>query len=174
MASSMSYIIGYVAMRVLSGMTWVNGKPSKSHRKGWEIIKNPPILFLTLKHQKTIDTPLFLQSGNVEKVLDFVNIKDEKERLLFVVYLISCFIPDIPHVILTVHGDKGAAKTTLFKIGKELIDPSALKILTFPKDNTELVQKLSHHYYAAFDNVSKLSEWQSDALCRACTRRRIQ
>lgn len=137
--------------------------------QGWEIVKNTPILFKKYKHQKSIDTPPFLQKSDVKKALEFVNIKDEKDKLLFVVYLISCFIPDIPHVIAVVHGDKGAAKSTLFKIVKELVDPSTLKILTFPKDNTELVQKLSHHYYAGFDNVTKLSDWQSDALCRACT-----
>ncbi len=146
-----------------------NWEAVKINSQGWDIIKNPPILFVMHKHQKGIVQSHLSQKGDVMKVLEFINIKDKKERLLFVVYLISCFIPDIPHIILTVHGDKGAAKSTLFKIVKELVDPSIQKILTFPKDNTELIQILSHHHYAAFDNVSRLSDWQSDALCRACT-----
>jgi len=148
-----------------------NWETVKITPQGWEVVKNPPILFKKHKHQKANDAVLIPDCTNegTKKVLNFVNIKDEKERLLFMVYLVSCFIPDIPHVIPVLHGEKGAAKSTLFKIVKELVDPSTLRLATFPKDNTELVQKLSHHHFIGFDNVSKLSDWQSDALCRACT-----
>lgn len=135
----------------------------------FEVIETSPILFKTYKHQKPLGTPHLSKTNSISKILHFINIKDEKHRLLFLVLLVSYFIPDIPHPILTLHGEKGAAKTTTFKIVKALVDPSTLQILTFPRDNTELIQKLSHHYYAPFDNVTKLSEWQSDALCRAVT-----
>ncbi len=159
-----------------------NGIAVKIDGNGWEIIRNPPILFKSYKHQKSHSTAQIApfqdcskckmhhcKGGHVKRILDFVNLNDEKDRLLFVVYLISCFIPNIPHPIPVLHGDKGSSKSTVFKFLKELIDPSVLRILTFPKDNTEMVQKLDHHHFAPFDNVTTLSEWQSDALCRACT-----
>jgi len=159
-----------------------DGIAVKIGEKGWEVVKNPPILFKSYKHQKTHSLAQILpyqdccrcrmqqcKGEHVKRILDFVNLNDEKERLLFVVYLISCFIPDIPHPIPVLHGDKGSSKSTVFKFLKEIIDPSVLRIMTFPKDNTELVQKLDHHHFAPFDNVTTLSEWQSDALCRACT-----
>lgn len=146
-----------------------NWEAIKITSQGWDIIKNPPTLFKRYKHQKSHDQSQISPKGEVRKVLNFINIRDEKERLLFLVYLVSCFVPNIPHVIPVLHGEKGAAKSTLFKIVKELLDPSSLQLATFPRDNTELVQKLSHHYFIGFDNVSYLSDWQSDALCRACT-----
>jgi len=146
-----------------------NWEAVKITGESYEIVENPPILFRTYKHQKPLGTPHLSQTNNIIRVLEFVNIKDHNHMLLFLVLLVSYFIPDIPHPVLTLHGEKGAAKTTTFKIVKALVDPSTLQILTFPRDNTELIQKLSHHYYAPFDNVTKLSEWQSDALCRAVT-----
>lgn len=81
----------------------------------------------------------------------------------------TCFIPNIPHPIPEAHGDHGSAKSTAFKFLKQLIDPSIFKILNLPKDIQALVQNLDHHYFAPFDNITTLSDSQSDALCRACT-----
>ena len=44
-----------------------------------------------------------------------------------------------------------------------------LKTLSFPRDVNQLIQQLSHNYVAYYDNISKLSEWSSDELCRAVT-----
>ncbi|NJD03823.1 MAG: hypothetical protein FIA99_14765 [Ruminiclostridium sp.] len=135
----------------------------------WEFVKEPPILFRRQTHQKSHDSGKIKQNGDVTKVLKYVNIESENEQLLFLVYLISCFVPEIPHPIPVLYGDKGSSKTTALKMVKEIVDPSVLQIISFPHNNTELVQKLYHHYLAPFDNIADLSEGQSDALCRACT-----
>ncbi|MFA5393619.1 MAG: DUF3854 domain-containing protein [Candidatus Ratteibacteria bacterium] len=134
--------------------------------EGWEAIDAPPILFKRHTHQMAQVLPV--KGGDVKQVLRFVNLKP-KQDLLFVVYLISCFLPDIPHPIPVLYGEKGSAKTTTFKLIKKLVDPSAVETLTFPRDLNELVQQISHHWWAGFDNVSALPEWVSDALCRAVT-----
>lgn len=36
-------------------------------------------------------------------------------------------------------------------------------------DERELAIQLAHNYAPFFDNISGLSQWQSDALCRAAT-----
>jgi hypothetical protein len=50
-----------------------------------------------------------------------------------------------------------------------LVDPSKIETLSLPHDRTELVQQLSHHYAPAYDNISEMPPWISDALCRAVT-----
>jgi len=110
-----------------------NWQAVKITAQGREVVKNPPILFKKHKHQKPIDASQISPSGDVKKVLRFVNIKDEKERLLFVVSLVSYFIPDIPHVILVLHGEKGATKNHFTQINKKLIDPSIIEGLSIPK-----------------------------------------
>lgn len=146
----------------------------KITKENWEIIKNPPILFKRYSHQKnngingingTLRTPI----EAAKKLLSFVRVSDEKDKLLFVVSVISYFIPDIPHVNLILHGEKGATKTTTHKLIKKLIDPSVLEILSLPKDKSEFIQQLDHHYYAPYDNISWLQDWHSDLFCRAIT-----
>ena len=101
--------------------------------------------------------------------MNLLNIRDEHNRLLLKCYIIGLFIPEVPKPILMLHGEQGSAKSTLQELVKMLIDPSIIRTLAFPKDNNELVQKLSHNFISYFDNVSDIRDWISDQLCRAVT-----
>jgi len=133
---------------------------------GWTIESEPPILFRRYPSQLPLTEPA--QTGDPWKLLDYVNIR-EKDRLLFMVYIVALLIPDIPHPILILHGPQGSTKTTLMTFCKDLIDPSAIGVGTLPRDERELIQVLDHSYLNYFDNVSSLNDWTSDALCRATT-----
>lgn len=144
-----------------------DGKTIVIDKTGWRLETNPPIIFRNFKHHKNQVIPS--NEGDATKLLDFVNIKDDEKRLILLVWVISCFIPDFPHPILCIHGPQGSAKTTLCKILKELIDPSQLDVASFPGKEAELIQQLSHNWCMAYDNVSYISGEQSDILCRAVT-----
>lgn len=58
---------------------------------------------------------------------------DPNDQLLFRSYIITLFIPDIPHVILLLKGVKGAAKSILETEIKRIIDPSEIELLILPK-----------------------------------------
>lgn len=131
----------------------------------WEIVTEPPVLFRRHTHQQPQVDPE--PGGDLTTVLHFVNLRDASQELLLLVYLVSCLVPDIPHPVPVLHGPQGAAKTTLFRILRRLVDPSATESLSFPRDVTELVQQMSHHWMPLYDNVSGLPVWASDALCRA-------
>ncbi len=134
---------------------------------GWEIIPAPPILFRRYSHQQAQIHPQ--QGGDAKRVYEFLNLKDDQQKLLLIVYLVSCFIPDFPHPILAVNGAQGSGKSMLSKIFRKLIDPSAIEVSSFPKEPKELAQLLAHHWCVFFDNVSFLSQWTSDLLCKAVT-----
>lgn len=104
-----------------------------------------------------------------EKFLKLFNFQSKKDILLFSVYLISLFIPEIPKVILIIRGTGGGAKTTTFRMIKEIVDPSSVDTFSFPKQINDLVQTLDHLYVNFFDNVSFISDEVSDLLCRAVT-----
>lgn len=133
----------------------------------WQLVQQPPTLFKRYNHQEAQVEPQ--RGGSVHDVLPFVNITDPQEQLLFLVSLVSCFIPGFPHVILNIYGENGSAKTTIFKIMRRLIDPSKTEVRSFPKEKNELTQELSHQWFIPYDNISYLSEDLSDALCRAVT-----
>ena len=134
---------------------------------GWQVIENPPILFVRYDHHAPQIEPI--RGGDVHQVFDFVAVNGDGPRLLLLVYLVACFIPNIPHPVPVLHGPQGSGKSSAFRILRRLVDPSAVEILSFPRDNNELVQNLSHHWAALFDNVSALQGWESDTLCRAVT-----
>jgi hypothetical protein len=134
---------------------------------GWEIVTEPPILFRRFAHQSPQVTPN--PDGSIEALKDFLNLANPEQELLLFVYLVTCFLPDIPHPIPVLYGPQGASKTTLARILRRFIDPSAVEVLSLPMNINDLVQQLSHHWFAFFDNVTGMPGWVSDALCRAVT-----
>lgn len=135
--------------------------------EGWQIINNPPVIFRRYSHQQPQVDPV--SGGDVKKLLEFVNVQNEDQKVLLLVWLVACFIPDFPHPIPNIFGAQGSAKTLLAKLLRKLIDPSLIEAATFPKDINEFVQVLAHHSCIFFDNVSLLSNSNSDALCKAVT-----
>ena len=102
----------------------------------------------------------------IMEMLNFFNIEKE-QKLLFLVYVVSLFIPNIPKPILILQAEKGAGKTTATKLLKSLIDPSKIEATYFPRNEEALSQLLDHSALINFDNLNRLQDWQSDALCRA-------
>lgn len=137
--------------------------------EGWRIVDDPPILFKRYSHQKALVEPKL--DGDAWTFLKFVNVdeEDKNTRLLLLCAIISYLIPMIPHVILVLHGIQGSGKTCLFKVVRLLIDPSAVEVLTLPRNERERVQQLDHHWCAFYDNVTSFPTWMSDTLCRAAT-----
>ncbi len=136
-------------------------------KEGWTIEAAPPVLFRRQMHQQPQVQPI--SGGKMEEVLEFFNLAEGEQPLLLLVYIVSCFLPDIPHPVPILHGPQGAAKTTFARILRRLIDPSSVEVLSMPNVPNDLIQLLSHHWFAFFDNVTGLPEWASDALCRAVT-----
>ena len=151
-------------------LTNTNWQAVRITADGWDIIDNPPILFSRYRHQIQQSAPI--KGGNIRKILDYVNIKENKT--LFLCWLISCFVPNIPHTASIIHGEKGAAKSTASSLLKNLIDPSVLDTLTLENDQRTLAVNLQNHWFLPFDNVSYISEEVSNTLCRAITGGAIQ
>jgi hypothetical protein len=133
---------------------------------GWQIEKQPRPLLRRYAHMRPQCFPE--KGGDLNALFNFFYFDDDT-RLLLKVMLVSYLLPEIPHPVLVLYGAQGAAKSTLFKLMRQVIDPSMLLVISFPEDKRELVQKLAHNYFCGFDNVSYLNAEQSDTLCRAAT-----
>lgn len=143
------------------------GRSVRTARGCWTVQSETPILFRNQSHQADQVLPLSGQ-GDIKRFLKHVRFKDPHHQCLFLVWLASCFVPDVPHPALVLFGEKGAAKSTTLRFARCLIDPSKLGLLSLPHPG-ELVQQLSHHYAAFYDNVGTISRSVSDSLCRAVT-----
>jgi hypothetical protein len=147
----------------LGDETW---RAVKITRDGWTVGQNPPNLFR--RHTQQLSLPEPVRGGDPWRLLRCLNVRRE-DHLLFMVYVGTLFIPDIPHVILMLHGPQGSSKSTLMTLLKDLLDPSAVGVAALPREERELIQALDHSYLVYFDNVGSLPDWASDALCRATT-----
>jgi hypothetical protein len=74
-----------------------------------------------------------------------------------------------PYPLLAISGEQGSAKTVLSKLRKALIDPNAAPVRSLSRDERELMIAANNGYVLAFDNLSGLRNWLSDALCRLAT-----
>ncbi len=148
----------------LSNKSWENVRITKD---GWSIESESPILFRRYTHQAPQVHPT--KGGGVEDIFRFINIKEEDHKRLFLVWKICSLIPGIPHPAMYLHGPQGAAKSTTSRLIKKIIDPSLVEVSEIPKDQNDLIMKLSHNWCLMFDNVSSIPPSLSDILCRAIT-----
>ena len=104
-----------------------------------------------------------------DQFLNLTNVKNKSHRHLLKAYIVSLFIPDIDHTILTTYGPQGSAKSFLLRLIKELVDPSKPVLLTLLKNIPEFIQQVNHNYLAFYDNVKYIPYWLSDEICKAIT-----
>jgi len=134
--------------------------------RGWEIVDDPPPIFRRYAHQQAQVVPL--PGGDLMRLFDFLNVHPAS-RTLLACWLITAFVPDVPHPIPDFHGEKGAGKSVGQRVLRRLIDPSSAETLSFSSDTREVVQQFAHHYCPLYDNLDGLPIWLSDLLCRAVT-----
>lgn len=145
------------------------GQAVKINADDWEIVDHPPILFCRYPHQLPQVVPVAADKKDIKRLEDFLNLAKSEYTILFLVYLVTCFIPDIPHPIPIVFGSKGSAKSTFAKILSKLIDPSIQGVSGMPTDQNEIIRQLYHHWFRFFDNITSFSTSISDLFCRAVT-----
>ena len=142
---------------------------------GWEVVKDPPILFK--RYQNTGAQVVPEDGGDLMDVFRFVNINGgnrpngnlSDDKILMACTIPALLVPDIPKPIWNMYGEKGAAKTDCHKILRGLIDPALEPVFALRRDERELAIQLAHNFLPVFDNISDLTTWQSDMLCRAAT-----
>lgn len=134
---------------------------------GWYLSTESPVTFRRFTHQQIQATPL--PGGNLNSILEYVNLVDKTDKLLFLTYVVAVLIPDIPRVVIVNIGDQGSAKSTALRLVRSLVDPSSVELMTPPNELLELAQAANHNYCLYLDNLSALSTKISDALCGLVT-----
>lgn len=135
-------------------------------RGGWSVLESAPVMFRRSDAMRPLPVPV--RGGSVEDLRPFVNV-DEDGFVLFVSWIVASYRPGRPCAILALHGEQGTAKSTLSRLGRGLIDPNAVPVRSPPKTEDDLVVAASHSHVVAYDNLSGILPWLSDALCRLAT-----
>jgi hypothetical protein len=89
--------------------------------------------------------------------------------MLLIGWLIGTLMPDGPYAHLALNGEQGSAKSTTTRLLRAIVDPNEAMARTMPKEERDLAIAAKNSRIIAFDNLSYLPEWLSDALCRLST-----
>ncbi|MDQ3194902.1 MAG: hypothetical protein M3Q32_00630 [Pseudomonadota bacterium] len=98
-----------------------------------------------------------------------MNLKRDDDWLLIRAWLVAAMVADIPRPVILFHGAQGSAKSTAASMLRALVDPSACDNIDLGRDPSALAQALDHHSVPFFDNLSAITKWQADLLCKAVT-----
>jgi hypothetical protein len=134
---------------------------------GWAVVPNSPVLFRRTKATLPLPIPT-AGAGNLAALRRLLNTRDEDWPLILA-WLVSALMPDVPHPVLMLKGEQGTAKSTAARILTSLIDPAASQLRTAPRNIEDWSVAAAGSWVTCLDNVSDLSGWLSDALCRAVT-----
>jgi hypothetical protein len=137
---------------------------------GWKIVADPPVRFRRPKGLLRLPVPV--RGGTVDQLRRFVNVRDDDQDSqwrLFISCLIAAFRPIGPYPILALNGEHGSAKSTTAKIHRRLIDPNKSVTRATPRDERDLAIAATNGAVISLDNLSTVSDWLSDTLCRVST-----
>ena len=107
-----------------------------------------------------------IPGGSLEALTSFFNVANRDDFVLVVAWLLAALRHGGPYPLLAVSGEQGSAKTVFSKMLRGLIDPNAAPVRTGPREERDLFIAASNGHLLAFDNLSDLPPWMSDALCR--------
>jgi len=136
-------------------------------RDGWQVVADSTVRFRRSAGMLPLPEPV--RGGDLERLQANVNVGDDDWQLL-VAWLIGALRPVGPYPVLCLHGEQGSAKSTTAALLRALIDPNEAMLRAEPRDGRDLMIAARNCWIIALDNLSRLPDWLSDALCRLATR----
>jgi hypothetical protein len=134
--------------------------------QGWEIAGHPGVPFWRPPGQRAFPTPA--RGGSIELLKKYANLS-AREWPLLLGWLTAALRPEGPYPVLVLTGEQGSAKSTLAQVCRRLVDPHATLLRSLPRSERDLMVSAHNNWLLAYDNISTLTAWQSDALCRLST-----
>ena len=133
---------------------------------GWKIMNKPAVRLIRTKATRPLPEPV--SGGSVDALWSLVNVP-EQERMLVLAWIIECFRSDTPYALLELTGEQGAAKSSAQTIFRRFIDPNQVPLRGKPKTTEDIYVAAANSHLLSYENLSGLSNDQSDALCTCCT-----
>ena len=138
---------------------------------GWRLVEESPIRFI--RSSGMLPLPMPVKKGKTKDGINalrkFVNIKEGADFALVKAWVLGALYDHGPYPVLALIAQHGAAKSTILKILRALIDPNSGDLRSPPRNPDDLYIAASRSHLLPVDNVSSLPEWLSDALCRIAT-----
>lgn len=135
---------------------------------GWKVIEGRcPVWFIRSRGMLPLPSPE--AGGSIDELRPFLNVRDDADFVLLVSWLLAALCPWGPFPVLNVCGEQGSAKSTLQRLLRSLVDPNSAPLRSEPREPRDLIISATNSWVLAFDNLSGIPSWLSDAFCRLST-----
>jgi hypothetical protein len=134
---------------------------------GWRVLDRSPVRFR--RPRGLLPLPAPSAGGSVAELTPFVNVASDDDFRLLVAWLVQALRPSGPYPVLCLTGQHGSAKSTAARALRSLTDPNVVMLRKEPRDDRDLLIAATNSWVTAFDNLSHIPPWLSDALSRLAT-----
>jgi len=156
--------IAHVENKIYVDLANAKGEVIEVDSAGWRVLPVSPVNFTRPKSEMALPTPE--RGGSFNELRPLLNASKTNHWILMVAWLVGVLQPKGTKSILLLQGVMGAAKSSTSKALRKVIDPNVSLIDSPPKDAQNLAIRASKGAVTAFDNLSSVPEWLSDAFCR--------
>jgi hypothetical protein len=139
----------------------------KISSEGWQVIGGSPVDFWHPPGMNALPRPM--RGGTIGDLRPFLNLANEDQWVLSVAWLVGAFRPKGPYPVSILEGAHGSAKSTTTRVFRELLDPNVSTVRAEPANLRDLMITANNSWCLAYDNLSFVQSWRSDALCRLST-----
>jgi hypothetical protein len=133
---------------------------------GWRVVVDPPVRFRRARGMAALPVPV--AGGTLNLLRPFVPGGDNN-LVLIAGWLVQALRPAGPYIVLILLGEQGSGKSLLARILRSLLDPNTVPLRSLPREDRDLAITANNGFVIALDNISGLSGWVSDAVCRLAT-----
>jgi hypothetical protein len=134
--------------------------------QGVNYIETPPVPFV--RSRATIAFPKPVQGRKLIPLLKKLLAIDAETAQLLAAWTV-CTYSTGPYLVLVLSGEQGSGKTTVARLLRLLTDPSAVPYRMPPRESRDLVVAARASHVVAYDNLSSIPQWLSDALSMIAT-----
>jgi hypothetical protein len=137
--------------------------------ENWRIVDDPPVRFIRKRAMHSLPDPKRTQGRYLKQLLfPFLNMTEDQWPLV-AAWLAAALRPVGPYPILLLFGEQGSAKTTFARVLRALLDPNVAPVRSEPSSPRDLMIAANNGLVFCLDNLSTISSWLSDGLCRLST-----
>jgi hypothetical protein len=147
----------------LSNSTW---QVVRIDGSDWQVLDSVQVPVRFERSNTMLPLPTPVRDGSVEELRSYLNAGRDDDWRLMLSWLLFTFQPNGPFPVLVIQGEQGSAKSTASRVLRMMIDPSELDLRTIPKNEEDLMVGARRSWILAYDNLSGVQAWLSDALCR--------
>jgi hypothetical protein len=133
---------------------------------GWSLDGESNVKFW--KPGSMLALPMPLSGGKIDDLWKYLNISGD-DRLLVLAWMLEAFRSETPFPVLALNGLQGCAKSSTHARIRMLIDPSGCNLRAAPKDIQDIYVGAGSNWIVSFENISRFSPQQQDALCTLAT-----